>query len=913
MSRGRTTRLRDRTSETSVLARMVEALQAGQSRVLVMRGEPGVGKTALLDQLAGQAQGCRVVRVAGVQSESEFAFAGLHQLLAPMLDRAEHLPTPQRDALRTVFGISAGPPPDRFLVALAVLGLLSEEAAEQPLVCVVDDHQWLDQASAQALGFVARRLAADPVVLVFAARAPGPELAGLPELAVEGLPEADARALLDSALAGPLDARVKDQIVAEAGGNPLALLELPRGMTRAELAGGYGLPGAGTGSLTSRIEDSFQRQLDVLPEPARRLLLLAAADPSGDPSLVRRAAGRLGLPVQEAGLAGLAEFGARVRFRHPLVRSVAYRSAPFAERQQAHRALAEATDPAADPDRRAWHRARAADGPDEEVAAELERSAGRAQARGGLAAAAAFLERAVQLTADQAHLVERTLAAARASMQAGAFDKALGLLVLTEAWPLDEFAAARADLLRAQIGLSSGSYGGASPLLLNAARRLEPLDLDLARETYLDAWTAAFSAGQPAAGDLAEICRAARTLPQSPQPGPVELLLDGLASLISDGIAAAAPALRRAVSLFAGDSVGAEDRLRWSYLALWPAIRLWDDESYRAILNRHIRLVRDAGALDRLPINLRSAGMLAAWSGDFEATAALIAEAEAVCEATGARLPPYATLLLAGLRGSPAEVLPLVDTTIKGAAAGDQVVIIARWITAILYNGLGRYEDAREAARQAADDPSGFQVSLWALPELIEAATHSGHRAMAEDALQRLTQTTQAGGTDLALGLQARSQALVTEGHAAEGWYQEGIERLGRTQLRTELARAHLLYGEWLRRENRRADAREQLRTAHNMLDQIGVQAFAERASRELAATGETARKRHTRAASTASQELTPQEAQVAQLARDGLSNPEIGARLFISSHTVQYHLSKVFTKLGITSRGQLHQVMPGS
>ena len=898
-----------------LLADLVGAVRAGQSRVLVVRGDPGIGKTALLDEVADQAQGCRVVRAAGVQSEMEFAFAGLHQLLAPMLDQLDRLPVPQRKALRTVFGMSADPAPDRFLVALAVLSLLSETAGERPLVCVVDDHQWLDGASAQALGFAARRLAAEPVGLVFAARVPGAELAGLPELAVAGLAEADARALLDSALAGAIDERVRDQIVAEAGGNPLALLELPRGMTSAELAGGFGLPGAG--SLTGRIEDSFLRQLDALPDQARRLLLVGAADPSGDPSLVWRAAGLLGLPVAEAAAqaveAGLAEFGARVRFRHPLVRSAVYRSASFAQRQQVHRVLAEVTDPQVDPDRRAWHRAQAADGPDEEVAAGLEQSAGRAQARGGMAAAAAFLERSVRLTADPARLLERTLAAAQACTRAGAFDKALGLLVMTEAWSLDESASARVDLLRGQVALASGLGNDAPSLLLSTARRLEPLNPGLARETYLDAWTVAYSAGQPASGDLAEICRSARAMPRSPDAGPAELLLDGLTRLSTDGIAVAAPALRQAVTLFAGDDVSAGDRLRWSYLALWPAIYLWDDHAYHAILTQHLHLVRTAGALDRLPVDLRSASLLAAWSGDFGAAASLIAESEAVCEATGARIAPYAALLLAGLRGRPAEVVPLVDLAISAAGGKGQVVILAQWVTAILYNGLGRYEEAREAAGQAAGDPSGFQVSRWALLELIEAAARSGDMPAARDALQRLAETTQAGGTDLALGIEARSRALVTGDATADGWYREAVDRLGRTQLRPELARAHLLYGEWLRRQGHRSQAREQLRAAHTLMDEMGMQAFAERARRELQATGETVRKRTTRAAARASQELTAQEAQVARLARDGLSNPEIGARLFISSHTVQYHLSKVFTKLGITSRSQLHRVLSAS
>jgi hypothetical protein len=406
--------LTDRRAERGVLDGLVEAVRAGESRVLVVHGEPGVGKTALLDYLAARAAGCRVLRAVGVQSEMELAFAGLHQRCAPMLDRLGVLPGPQREALRTAFGMSAGPAPDRFLVGLAVLGLLAEAAVDRPVVCLVDDAQWLDRASAQVLAFVARRLGVESVGLMFSARIADGELGSLPELEVKGLPERDARALLDAVLTGPVDARVREQIVAETRGNPLALLELPRAATLTHLAGGFGLPGAMP--LAGRIEDGFRRRVDALPAQARRLLLVAASDPTGDPALMWRAAGRLGVSTEAAGPAaeaGLAEFGARVRFRHPLVRSAVYQSAPAWDRQEVHQALADATDPQADPDRRAWHRAQAAAGPDEEVAAELEDSAGRAQARGGLAAAAAFLERAALLTPDPAHRAGRTLAAAQ--------------------------------------------------------------------------------------------------------------------------------------------------------------------------------------------------------------------------------------------------------------------------------------------------------------------------------------------------------------------------------------------------------------------------------------------------------------------------------------------------------------------
>ena len=587
--------------------------------------------------------------MAGVQSEMELAFAGLHLLCAPMLDRLDRLPVPQREALRTAFGLSVGPPPDRFLVGLAVLTLLAEGAGKRPLICVIDDEQWLDHASAQALGFAARRLAADPVGLVFAARVPGSELAGLPELEVEGLDESDARALLDSVLAGPLDARVRDLIVAETQGNPLALLELPRGLSLTELAGGFGLPGAVP--LAGRIEDSFARQLEALPDQTRRLLQLAAADPSGDLPLVWRAAEQLRIPVHAAAPAaeaGLVEFGPRVRFRHPLVRSAAYRSASFPGRQEVHAALAAVTDRQADPDRSAWHRAQAAAGPDEEVAAELERSAGRAQARGGLAAAAAFLERSVMLTVDPVRRTERTLAAAQASLQAGTFGKARELVAIAEAGWLDELASARVGLLHGQLAFASGLGSDAPPLLLKAAKRLEPLRLDLARETYLSAWMAAMFAGRLAcAGDLAEVSRAARALPPLAHPPLLaDLLLDGLTRRVTDGPAAAAQPLRQAVSAFASGDISAEAGLRWGWLAQAAAIVLWDEDGWHSIAARQTQLARDVGALDQLPIDLASEAVTVARSGDFCAASSLIAGADVVSEATGIRYPPFAALVL---------------------------------------------------------------------------------------------------------------------------------------------------------------------------------------------------------------------------------------------------------------------------
>ncbi|HJZ26002.1 MAG TPA: AAA family ATPase, partial [Streptosporangiaceae bacterium] len=776
--RPRPTELTGRSSECAALDRLIEAVRAGESRALVVRGDPGVGKTALLDYLATRAAaaGCRVARAAGVETEMTLAFAGLHQLCAPMLDDLPHLPPPQRDALRTAFGISAGPPPDRLLVGLTVLSLLCDVAGKRPLICVIDDAPWLDQASAQALGFVARRLAADPVGLVFAAREPGDALTGLPELQIQGLPDDEARALLDSALGGPLDARVRDLIVAETQGNPLALLELPRGMTTTELAGGFGLldarPGAG---LPGRIEGSFQRQLQALPEQTRRLLLLAAAEPYGDVSLVRRAAQRLGIGAQAATPAieaGLVEFEAKVRFRHPLLRSAVYRSASVQDRQEVHRALAEVTDPATEPDQRAWHLAKAAPGADEEVAAELERSAGRAQARGGLAAAAAFLERAVLLSVDPARRAERTLAAAQANLQAGAFGPALKLLATAEAGPVDELQSARVDLLRGEIVFASGLGRDAPPLLLKAASRLEPLDLDLARETCLTAWMAALYAGQLAgAGDLLEVSRAARALPPSKtrpdgRPRPVDLILDGLALMVTDGPAVAAPTLRQVVSAFSGGQASVQDELRWGWLAQAAASALWDDDAWRAMLARQLRLARDVGALERLPLLLGALGTAVAWSGDFAAATSLVAEADAVNEATGSRAAPFTAMLLAALRGHQAEATSLIEATIAEATAGGQGIAVAyaHWVAAILANGLGRYEEALAAATAASEDTSTVYMSMWALPELVEAAARCGNTDLASQALDRLAGRTQAGGTDFGLGILSRCRALLSEG-----------------------------------------------------------------------------------------------------------------------------------------------------
>jgi DNA-binding CsgD family transcriptional regulator len=906
-----------RRAECGVLDGMLDGVRSGRSAVLVVRGEAGMGKTALLDYAVRSAPDLRSVRAAGVESEAELAFAGLHQLCRPMLDRLERLPGPQRDALRIAFGLEAGPAPDRFLVGLAVLSLLPQTAGDRPLLCVVDDVQWLDRASAQVLGFVARRLLAEGALVIFAAREPGIDLRGLPELTLAGLRHADARELLNAVIPWPLDERVADRIVAETRGNPLTLLELARGRPPAELAGGFGLPGAAP--LPALMREDFLRRTEGLPGQARLLLAVAAADPTGDPALVRGAARLLGLGTDAAEQAEETEIldieGTRrqVVFRHPLMRSAAYRAVSRSDRRKVHAALAEVTDAHADPDWRAWHLAHATPGPDGEVAAELERQAGRAQARGGLAAAAAFLERSAALTADPGRRAEGVLVAAQTSIQAGAFNTALDLLASAENGPLDEFCSARMDLLRGQIAFFAGPSSDAPPLLLKAAKRLESLNLEMARETYLTAWMAALMAGRFAgAGDLAEVSQSALALPRPAlRPRPAGLVLDGLALLVTDGPAVAAPALQKAANAFASADICDDEWIRWGWLGQAAAGALWDDVRRRAILVRQVQLARAAGALDQLPIDLGSLGADAARRGDFGAAAALIEQTAAVCAVTGARTAPFAQMLMASLRGDSAEATPLIDATIAEAAAGGQGVAAtyAHWAAAILNNGLGRYAAALAAAQYASQETPALYVCMWALPELVEAAARCGNLQLAAEGVARLAETTRPGGTDFGLGVEARSRALVSDGAAAECLYREAIDRLGRTQLPPELARAHLLYGEWLRRIGRRTNAREHLREAYELLTAMGVAGFAERARRELLATGETVRKRTTETTG----DLTAQEAQIARLARDGLSNLEISTQLFLSPRTVEWHLRKVFAKLGISSRRQLRGALPGT
>ena len=903
----------DRRTERAALDSLIASAREGIGRALILRGEPGIGKTALLEYAIESASGFQIARAGGVESEMELAFAALHQLCAPALDRLERLPGPQRDALGVAFGLRAGDVPDRFLVGLAVLSLLSEVAGERPLLCVVDDAQWLDRASAQALAFVARRLLAEQVAVIFAVREPGEEFTGLREQLVQGLDDTDARALLGSFLRVPVDEQVRERILAEMRGNPLALVELPRGLTPEELAGGFGV--LSTRGLPDRIEQAFLRRYEALPPAAKQLSLVAAAEPTGDPMLVWRAAGRLGIRPDAALAAeadGLLVIGAPVMFRHPLVRSAVYGAAAPQERRTVHRALAEATDPEADPDRRAWHLAEAAPGPDEEAAAELERSAGRARARGGVAAAAAFLDRAVALTLDPALRADRALAAADAKLQVAAFEAALGLLATAEAGPLGERQRARADLLRGQIAFVFRRGMDAPLLMLKAARQFEPLDVETARATYLEALSTAVYAGRLAIGGGArEVAEAVRWAPASPQPayGP-DLLLDGLALLITEGYAAGAPVLKQALQAFRSEHISNVETAPWAWLAAHAAVILWDSEAWRLLSDRQVSLARDAGALVVLSAALNTLALVLIRTGDFAAAAALVAEREEMIEAAGGQfhLYPFGAVQLTAWQGDEAKTTALIEASLTEAVSRGAGLALGSidCTTAVLYNGLGRYEKALAAAQQASEHPQELLSTLF-LPELIEAAVRSGQAARAAEALDRLVETTRASGTDWALGTEARSRALLGSNQAAEDLYREAIDRLGRTGLRIELARARLLYGEWLRRQRRRGDARDQLRVAYEIFVAAGAGAFAERTRMELRATGERAPKRTAQTQDA----LTAREAHIARLAGQGASNPEIAAQLYISPATVAYHLRKVFAALGISSRSQLASALP--
>ena len=901
-----------RAGQFEAVAGLLSRARAGNSGVLVVRGEAGIGKTALVEHAGDIAtrSGFRVQSAAGAESETQFAFAGLHQLCAPLLDRAAALPDPQQDALHVAFGQRQGTAPDRFLVGLATLNLLAEVAEEAPLLCLVDDAQWLDQASAQVLAFVARRVAAEQLALVFAARdhdsGDTDPLTGLPELRLEGLGEADARTLLAAAVRAPLADDVRDRIIAESRGNPLALLELPRG---AQLVGGYELPDAL--SVPHRIEDSFRRRSATLPAETQLLLLVAAAEPTGDVALLWRAADHLGIVREAAAPAeatGLLEIGARVRFPHPLVRSAVYRAATPPDHRRVHGALGAVTDPRLDPDRRAWHLAQAVLGVDEVVAAELEASAGRARGRGGLFGAAAFLQRAVQLTPEPEHRARRALEAAQATYEAGAFETALELLTVAAAGPLDAHQRARVTLLRAQVAFYVARHRDVPGMLLEAAAALAPLDPALSRETYLLALQTAITILDDGRR-VRDVAQAARAAPPPTGPsGPVDLLLDALVALLTRGFVSGAPHLRRALEAFRAHDphaggVQAGEVHRWLVLASSTALAVYDDESLFVLTDRTVRLAREAGALATLYSVLLLQVAALQFSGELAQAAELADEQATITQVLGALPLRHAKVLLAAWNGDETESAALYAAILAETADGGHATAMTQALMAqaVLQNSLGNYPAALDAAERVVESDELWYVG-HALPEVVEAASRADRPDRAAAALEQLSVRATASGTEWARGLAARSRALTCTGAEAEEHYREAIQRLGRCRVVVDVARAHLVYGEWLRREGRRQDSRDQLRTAHELLLDMGAHAFAARAARELRAAGASPRGR----TSQRTDELTLQELHVARLVATGATSREVATQLFLSPRTIEAHLRSIFRKLGITSRRQL-------
>ncbi|MFI2102663.1 AAA family ATPase [Isoptericola sp. NPDC019693] len=905
-----------RGTERAALDDVLTSLRGGRSAVRVVRGGAGVGKSVLLDYVAAQASGVIVTRARGVEADMELAYAGLQQLCGPFLGEVGRLPAPQRDALEVAFGTVTGEPPARFLVGLAVLNLLTRASEPRPVLVVVDDAQWLDQASLLTLEFVARRLLAESVAVVAAVRDPEGHgvLAGLAELHVEGLDPRSAGELLDSAVDGRLEAPVRARLVAETHGNPLALLELYRGRKAAELA--YGLDTDAAGSVPDRVEEDFARRLGALPSPTRTILLVAAAEPVGDTRLLLRAAEHLGVvpDVAPAKAAGLVEFGESVRFRHPLARSAVYRAASTAERQAAHRALAAATDPVHEPDRRAWHAAQACDGPDEEVAEGLELAADRARQRGGMAAEAVLLERAAALTPDARRRGRRALAAAEAHFSAAALDRATEMATLADLCPLDPTDRARVNRLRARVLFARSRSDEAAPLLLEAAAGLASAGSPLARETYLEAISAAvFSGRVHGPAGVAAAARSARGLEaRLPGASPSDALLDAIATLLDEGTERGVGAIRAAFAPFAQevlDDHGAA--ARWLLLA--PVAmeaffhHAWDFAAWDLISARAVRLARDAGALGVLPPSLVYTAGVDVFHGDFAGAARKIDEADTIAAATGNAPFAYASLVLTAWRGEEAAAVTLFDDALARATEGGEVSLLAvtGYVQGVLYNGLARYDRALAASRTVIDH-DGFNFVGLALVEHVEAAVRCGEPDQAAAAFARLDALIGVADTGWAQGLRARCSALLSTGGEADALYRAAIEHLDGDGVTAEVARTHLLYGEWLRREGRRAAAREHLRRAHELFAAMPAVAFAERARRELLATGARVRARD----ATETAQLTAQEAQIATLAADGMTNPKIGSELFLSPHTVEWHLRKVYTKLGISSRRELSRAL---
>lgn len=899
--------------EQQLLSGLVGGAREAHSGVLVVLGDAGIGKTALIEAMVTQATGFRVIRANGAQFELELPYAGLQQICAPLNDLMVRLPGPQSGALRVALGIEAGDgAPDQLLIGLALLTLLAEAGAQQPTVCVVDDAHWLDRTSLCALVFAARRLHADRVVVVLASREPVDILAGLPELVLSGLADADARILLAGLVPGRLSGRARDSIIAESAGNPLAILELHGALDPVQLAGGYGL--AHAKSLSSRLEQTFLSEFRALPPQTCTLLLLAAAEPTGDATWLWAAAHQLGIGVDAAvpaEAAGLVKFSGRVLFRHPLVRSAIYGNSPLEERRRVHDALAHVMASPAFADHRAWHRANAAAAPDEMLAAELELAAKQAGARGGTAAAAAFLTLAMEITPELGQRASRAVSAARVALDAGALDSAERLLDLAAELTNDETVGAQVDHVRARWAFAARRGRDAPLLLLAAARRLAPISVRSARDTYLEAIMASLIVGRFCVGEPGWPATVAAQARQAPLPAgaptAADLLLDGLIVRLTEGYVAGAPILQAAIKQYVREmELGIADP-KWHDITNRVSLDLFDQDAYNTLTVQQLSMLRAAGALTMLPAALWTYAGLCVGTGHIESAGAAVQEAAAITAATGTPLQISLEPYFAAYRGQEKLCSDTAHATIDAATArGDGTeVTVSHYALAILHNALGNYAQAVEASLAGlADDDFGLVGYL--LPELIEAATRCGEISTAASALSRLTERTSVSGTSTALGVAARSRALLSDGSAADDEYREAIHHLESSPVAVFLARAHLVYGEWLRRGSRRAEARTHLRTASDMFLRMGIDGFARRTRRELEAAGATV---GPTSHGTSMDTLTLQEKHIARLARTGYTNSEIGAQLFISPRTVEWHLGRIFTKLGVTSRRELRTV----
>lgn len=895
----------DRHRERTQLDTVLKHVREGRSSTLLLDGGAGVGKTTLLDYLAERTAGFRVLSVTGIQSEVELAFAALHQLCLPLDDTMASLPTPQREALEITFGQRQGVAPSKFMVGLATLSLLAEASRVAPILCIIDDAQWLDEASAQALGFVARRLAFEPVGMVFALRAQSAAGAfeGVPPIVVDGFERRDAEALLSSLVPGHIDRRAMDRVLDEADGNPLAIVESARALSRAEIAMGMILPT--TTASPSRMEEHYQGLLRALPEDTQRLLLVAAAEPSAQPQVIFAAAAKLGAdataiqPAVEAGLATVP-----VRFSHPLVRSAVYRAASPDAVRAAHAALAAVATGDADRDLLAWHRARSVSGTDDDAATDLALAAARLGARGGTAAAAALLRQAVEVTSNRFHKAEWLLRIAQAELAGGQYELAARDIAAAAAGELTDGLLAEAKLTQARIAFARDRGGGSVALLLNAAEHLAPDDAESAREAYLEAFSAAMFGASLARTSVQEVAERWLDADLSSGAGPAHTLLDAMSRVLLDDNAPSRRAMQVALAPFQMGVVDESTHLHWMWHATIAALAAWDFDTWDAVSERHLVLAREAGDYTELPIALTTRAYAHLFRGEFSAALDAVREMETIASVTGGLMAPTAAIGAAALQGAVDELDRLVQETVVDAdkRADGSGLAIAYWGEAVLNNSRGNYEDALRWGRLADRQSNPLHSAAhWALVETIEAASRLPGTDASQE-LSRLEAATAPYGSDWARGIYARSKALLSPDSEAESHFVDALQFLERSPSRLDFARATLLYGEWLRRRKRLGDAREELERAHQLLVDMGATDFALRAARELQAAG--IRIGPSDAAFGA--DLTPQEAQIAQLAGQGLTNGEVAARMFLSSRTVEYHLGKVFTKLKITSRRQL-------